>query len=40
VQAIVSFFWIFSPYWPGALVIIALDLLVIYALSSPGPDYA
>ncbi len=34
-QAIFAFFWIFSPYWPGALVIIALDLLVIYALSSP-----
>ena len=35
VQAFFAFFWIFSPYWPGALVIIALDLLVVYALSSP-----
>jgi hypothetical protein len=35
VQAFFAFFWIFSPYWPAALVIIALDLLVIYALSGP-----
>ena len=35
VQAIIAFFWIFSPYWPAALVIIVLDVLVIYALSSP-----
>ncbi len=34
VQAFFAFFWVFSPYWQGALVIIALDLLVIYALSS------
>ena len=33
-QALFAFLWIFSPYWPAALVIIALDLLVIYALSS------
>jgi len=33
VQAFFAFFWIFSPYWPGALIIIALDLAVIYALS-------
>ena len=38
VQAFFAFFWIFSPYWPGALVIIALDLLVVYALSSPLSD--
>jgi len=37
VQALFAFFWIFSPYWQGALVIIALDLFVIYALS-PTPD--
>jgi hypothetical protein len=37
VQAFFAFFWIFSPYWPAALVIIALDLLVIYGLSST-PD--
>ena len=40
VQAFFAFFWIFSPYWPAALVIIALDLLVVYALSSPlSEDY-
>lgn len=39
VQAFFAFFWIFSPYWPGALVIIALDLLVIYALTSPAHDH-
>ena len=38
-QAFLAFFWIFSPYWPGALVIIALDLLVVYALSTaPSED--
>jgi hypothetical protein len=35
VQAFFAFFWIFSPYWPAALVILALDLLVIYALINP-----
>ena len=41
VQAFFAFFWIFSPYWPAALIIIALDLLVIYALSSPvSEEYA
>ncbi len=35
VQAFFAFFWIFSPYWPAALIIIALDLLVVYALSTP-----
>ncbi len=34
VQAFFAFFWIFSPYWPGALVIIALDMLVLYALGT------
>ena len=38
VQAFIAFFWIFSPYWPGALVIIVLDLLVIYALTSTPED--
>jgi len=33
-----AFFWIFSPYWPGALVIIALDVLVIYALNPLGEE--
>jgi hypothetical protein len=32
VQAVVAFFWLFSPYWQGALVIIAIDMLVLYAL--------
>jgi hypothetical protein len=40
VQAFFAFFWIFSPYWPAALVILALDLVVIYALSSPSEQYA
>ena len=39
VQAFFAFFWIFSPYWPAALIIIALDMLVIFALSSPTTDY-
>jgi hypothetical protein len=37
-QAFFAFFWIFSPYWPAALIIISLDLLVIFALSSPLPE--
>ena len=37
VQAFFAFFWIFSPYWAAALVIIALDLLVVYALSNRRP---
>ena len=40
VQAFFAFFWIFSPYWAAALVIIALDLAVIYALSSRTEEYA
>jgi hypothetical protein len=36
VQAVFAFFWLFSPYWPGALVIIVIDLLVIHALSAYG----
>jgi hypothetical protein len=38
VQAFFAFFWVFSPYWPGALIIIALDLVVIYALSPMSED--
>jgi hypothetical protein len=38
VQAFLAFFWIFSPYWPAAFVIIAIDMLVIFALSSPSTD--
>ena len=34
VQAFFAFFWIFSPYWPAALIIITLDMVVLYALSS------
>ena len=36
VQAILAFFWIFSPQWQGALVIIVIDLLVIHALVAHG----
>jgi hypothetical protein len=38
VQLFFAFFWIFSPYWPGALVIILLDLLVIHALNPLADD--
>lgn len=41
VQAIFAFFWIFSPYWPGALVIILVDMLVIHGLATYGDrEYA
>jgi hypothetical protein len=36
VQAIFAFFWIFSPYWPGALIIIVIDMLVLHALVAYG----
>jgi hypothetical protein len=36
VQAIMAFFWIFSPYWVGALVIILIDMLVLHALVAYG----
>jgi hypothetical protein len=36
VQAIFACFWIFSPYWPGALVIIVIDMLVLHALVAYG----
>jgi cytosine/uracil/thiamine/allantoin permease len=38
VQAFFAFFWLFSPYWPAALVIIALDMVVIYALGTTSGD--
>jgi hypothetical protein len=36
VQAIFAFFWLFSSYWPVAAVVIVLDMLVIYGLSTYG----
>jgi hypothetical protein len=36
VQAILAFFWIFSPQWPAALAIIVIDLLVLHALVAYG----
>lgn len=36
VQAIFAFFWIFTGNWPAAVVVIAIDLLVIYGLSTYG----
>jgi hypothetical protein len=36
VQAIFAFFWLFSSYWPVALTVIVLDMLVIYGLSTYG----
>ncbi len=36
VQAIFAFFWLFSPQWPAALVIIVIDMLVLHALVAYG----
>ena len=36
VQAIFAFFWLFSPYWPSALIIIVIDMLVLHGLVSYG----
>jgi uncharacterized membrane-anchored protein len=36
VQAIFGFFWLFTPYWQAAIIVIALDLFVIYGLSTYG----
>jgi len=36
VQAILAFFWVFSPYWPAALIIIVIDMLVLHALVAYG----
>jgi len=36
VQAIFAFFWLFTPYWEGALVIIIIDMLVLHALITYG----
>jgi hypothetical protein len=36
VQAIFAFFWLFSPYWPSALIIIIIDMLVLHGLVSYG----
>jgi hypothetical protein len=38
VQAFFAFFWLFTPYWQGAIVIIALDMLVIFALGTRRED--
>ncbi len=36
IQAILAFFWIFTGQWPAAVVVIAVDLLVIYGLTTYG----
>ena len=36
VQAVFAFFWLFSPYWMGALIIILIDMLVIHSLVAYG----
>ena len=36
VQAFLAFFWIFTSYWPAAIVTIVIDMLVIYALTAYG----
>ena len=34
----IEFLWLFTPYWPQALVVIGLDAFVIWALTSRGLD--
>ena len=36
VQAILAFFWLFTPYWKGAMVVILIDMFVLYGLSTYG----
>ena len=36
VQAVFAFFWLFTPQWPAALVIIVIDMLVIHGLVAYG----
>jgi hypothetical protein len=36
VQAVLAFLWIFSPYWPSAVIIILIDMVVLHALVSYG----
>ncbi|MFN8026999.1 MAG: hypothetical protein U0W40_11785 [Acidimicrobiia bacterium] len=36
IQAIFAFFWIFTGNWPAAVVVIAIDLLIIYGLTTYG----
>jgi hypothetical protein len=36
VQAVLAFFWLFSPYWQGAILIIVIDVLVLHALVAYG----
>lgn len=36
VQALFGFFWIFTSYWPAAIVTIAIDLMVVYGLTAYG----
>jgi hypothetical protein len=36
VSLALQFLWLFTPYWPQALVVIALDTFVIWALTAHG----
>jgi hypothetical protein len=38
--AIVAFFWLFTPYWPDALLSIILNAVVIYGLGTYGMERA
>ena len=38
--AVMAFFWLFTPYWPNALIAIILDGVVIYGLGAYGLEQA
>jgi hypothetical protein len=38
--AVMAFFWLFTPYWPNALISIILDGVVIYGLGAYGLEQA
>ena len=38
--AVIAFFWLFTPYWPNALIAIILDGVVIYGLGAYGLEQA
>jgi hypothetical protein len=38
ISMMLQFFWLFTPYWPSALVTIVLDGLVIWGLAAQFPE--
>ena len=40
VGAVMAFFWLFTPYWPDALISIILNGVVIYGLGAYGLEQA